>query len=46
MMTEINKPNLASTTEATAEVAKSADIEVTAVKVESATVTTESPKQS
>jgi len=46
MMTEINKPNPPATTEATAEVAKKADVEVTAVKVESATDNPESPKQS
>ncbi len=46
MMTEINKPNPPASTEATAEVTKKADVEVTAVKVESATDTPESPKQS
>ncbi|MEA9358502.1 twin-arginine translocase TatA/TatE family subunit [Bacteriovorax sp. PP10] len=45
MMNEINKtPPAASQT--TAEVSKKADVEVTAVKVESATDTPESPKQS
>lgn len=45
MMTEINKtPPAASQT--TAEVVKKADVEVTAVKVETATEIPESPKQS
>lgn len=46
MMTEINKPHAPAETEATAEVTKKADVEVTAVKVETATDTPESPKQS
>lgn len=46
MMTEINKPQTPAETEATAEVTKKADVEVTAVKVETATATPESPKQS
>ena len=49
MMTEINKPPTPPTTDATVEVVKKADVEVTAVKVESATDPldpSESPKQS
>lgn len=47
MMNEINKPTTpAATAQTTAEVVKKADVEVTAVKVESATETPESPKQS
>lgn len=45
MMTEINKAPPADS-QTTAEVAKKADVEVTAIKVEPATGTPESPKQS
>lgn len=45
MMTEINKTPPAAT-QTTAEVVKKADVEVTAVKVDAATETPESPKQS
>jgi sec-independent protein translocase protein TatA len=47
MMNEINKPSTpAASAQATADASKKADVEVTAVKVESATDTPESPKQS
>jgi sec-independent protein translocase protein TatA len=47
MMNEINKPSTpAESVQTTADASKKADVEVTAVKVESATDTPESPKQS
>lgn len=47
MMNEINKPSTpAASAQTTVDASKKADVEVTAVKVESATDTSESPKQS